>query len=227
MISDTLTVSNFVGMRGTGANHVQVSNCILDFNHSAGIKLEDSGPAFSANWCISNCYIAMGGVAGSAAIWNVNSVSNSANRGTKITNCEIIVYSSASCPYGFYGEGSEAKNNIITNNVFKGFSQNDIRAVQGESIATANYCLSSVTNNISVIGVVADNIGTVQYIPYSTYSYGGGRKAMRGSAPPSTGTYRSGDIVYSNSPDVSNAVGWICVAGGNPGTWSKWGNIGL
>ena len=34
------------------------------------------------------------------------------------------------------------------------------------------------------------------------------------------------DICYNDNANVGNYVGWICVRGGNPGTWSKFGLIG-
>lgn len=46
-----------------------------------------------------------------------------------------------------------------------------------------------------------------------------------GAAQPASGTYNRGDIVW-NSGAVSGAhLGWVCIAGGTPGTWKSLGSI--
>lgn len=42
---------------------------------------------------------------------------------------------------------------------------------------------------------------------------------------PSSGTYLAGDIVYNTAPTAGGFVGWVCVAGGSPGTWKTFGAI--
>lgn len=44
-------------------------------------------------------------------------------------------------------------------------------------------------------------------------------------AAPTTGTWARGDIVYDATPSSGGHVGWICTAGGTPGTWKTWGAI--
>lgn len=46
-----------------------------------------------------------------------------------------------------------------------------------------------------------------------------------GSAAPTTGTHKRGDIVYSTAPAASGFIGWVCVAAGSPGTWKTFGAI--
>lgn len=56
--------------------------------------------------------------------------------------------------------------------------------------------------------------------------YGPSMKYRGGAAAaPTTGTYLQGDIVYNTSPTASGFVGWVCVAGGTPGTWKTFGAI--
>lgn len=45
------------------------------------------------------------------------------------------------------------------------------------------------------------------------------------SAPPTTGTYERGDIVYNTNPTAGGYLGWICTAAGTPGTWKGFGLI--
>ena len=43
--------------------------------------------------------------------------------------------------------------------------------------------------------------------------------------PPTTGTWRRGDIVYNYEPSPGGYVGWVCTAAGTPGTWKGYGLI--
>lgn len=46
-----------------------------------------------------------------------------------------------------------------------------------------------------------------------------------GSAAPTTGTWRAGDIVYSTAPAAGGSIGWVCTTAGMPGTWKSFGSI--
>jgi hypothetical protein len=52
-------------------------------------------------------------------------------------------------------------------------------------------------------------------------------KGIKGgnAAAPSTGAHLQGEIVYNSAPAASGKVGWVCVAGGTPGTWKPFGAI--
>jgi len=41
----------------------------------------------------------------------------------------------------------------------------------------------------------------------------------RRSAAPSTGTWDTGETVYNSAESLQGVAGWLCVAGGAPGTW--------
>lgn len=45
------------------------------------------------------------------------------------------------------------------------------------------------------------------------------------SAPPTSGRYYVGQIVFNSSPSVGEQVGWICIEEGEPGTWRGFGII--
>lgn len=40
-----------------------------------------------------------------------------------------------------------------------------------------------------------------------------------GTAAPSTGTAKDGDIVFNTAPAAGGAVMWVCTTPGSPGTW--------
>jgi len=42
---------------------------------------------------------------------------------------------------------------------------------------------------------------------------------------PSSGRYSKGDICFNNNPQARDYIGWVCLEGGTPGQWNKFGNI--
>lgn len=52
-----------------------------------------------------------------------------------------------------------------------------------------------------------------------------GKRIFWGTAPPTTGAWNAGDIIYNNSPTAGGKIGWVCVSGGTPGTWKAFGVI--
>lgn len=53
----------------------------------------------------------------------------------------------------------------------------------------------------------------------------GGRVHHAAAAPPSSGTWARGDIVFNTAPTAGGFVGWVCVSPGTPGTWHIFGAI--
>ena len=45
------------------------------------------------------------------------------------------------------------------------------------------------------------------------------------SAPPASGSWNHGDIVYNDNPVSGGYIGWVCVSAGNPGIWKAFGLI--
>lgn len=46
-----------------------------------------------------------------------------------------------------------------------------------------------------------------------------------GTAAPSTGTWNTGEKRWNTTPAAGGVVGWVCTAGGTPGTWKGFGTI--
>jgi hypothetical protein len=61
--------------------------------------------------------------------------------------------------------------------------------------------------------------------------YFGGSTQMKyrglGSAAPVSGTYLQGDIIWNSAPTAGGFVGFVCTAGGTPGTWKTFGAISV
>jgi hypothetical protein len=53
----------------------------------------------------------------------------------------------------------------------------------------------------------------------------GGKKMSVGSNMPINGSYRKGDIVWNENPQLDNYIGWVCISDGEPGVWAPFGAI--
>ena len=223
MISNTLTYNNRSGIYASGATHVYVANCILDYSYESGIGIVADGSGnFGGNFSITNNYIAIGtkvGITGIATIHIANTVSSSQNRGCQISNNHLIAYAGTTCPYGIYAEYAQGVNNAITGNSLKNFSTNDIRLNAEGNTVTGNTCLSAVTPNIQGYGLIANNTGTVYYQRAINYATVGKIKITYDEAVPTVGTWNQGDICYKENPSAGGVPGWVCVSAGTPGTW--------
>lgn len=53
----------------------------------------------------------------------------------------------------------------------------------------------------------------------------GNKKFVSGTAIPTSGTYKKGDICWNTEPEATSYVGWICIREGTPGEWLPFGQI--
>ena len=81
---------------------------------------------------------------------------------------------------------------------------------------TASAVQSRLENNDVSGSVIANKIES-SYIPNV--------KTIYDTAPPTAGTWQQGDKVWHSAPAPDGCVGWVCVAGGSPGTWKEFGRI--
>jgi hypothetical protein len=65
------------------------------------------------------------------------------------------------------------------------------------------------------------NIRTNQGLKLGTNA----NRIVYASTAPTSGSWGRGDIVFNMAPSASGFVGWVCTAGGTPGTWKSWGAI--
>ena len=52
-----------------------------------------------------------------------------------------------------------------------------------------------------------------------------GRKFQVSNGTPTSGTYRKGDIIWSDNPKPTGYIGWVCTREGTPGEWKHFGQI--
>jgi hypothetical protein len=53
----------------------------------------------------------------------------------------------------------------------------------------------------------------------------GARRHAAGTAAPASGTWLRGDICWNQNPSAGGTPGWVCTAGGTPGTWKAMSNL--
>ena len=51
------------------------------------------------------------------------------------------------------------------------------------------------------------------------------RKVLSGTAAPASGSFVQGDMMFNSAPAAGGPAGWMCVAGGSPGTWKAMGSL--
>jgi hypothetical protein len=191
-----------------------------------GVAISGSGANMGGNWTIRGGYVAMSGLNGDSAIYCANAAASSQNRGNIINGVTVLAYAGATCLRGVNMTGAEAKNNVITNNTIQNFATKDIEAQFGANIVTGNQCLSAIANNILARGVIADNVGSVQYQRALFWSNLGGIKVTVDEAIPLVGTWAVGDLCWKINPVASGIPGWVCTAAGTPGTWKTMAALG-
>lgn len=52
-----------------------------------------------------------------------------------------------------------------------------------------------------------------------------GTKILTGTAVPTDGTFKRGDVIYNTNAAPTGYVGWVCVREGTPGEWKPFGQI--
>jgi len=75
------------------------------------------------------------------------------------------------------------------------------------------------------LGVGVNNVGDGVTIASAGAIEVAGTKIMTGTAVPTTGTFRQGDVMYNTNAVATGYVGWVCVREGTPGEWKPFGQI--
>jgi hypothetical protein len=89
----------------------------------------------------------------------------------------------------------------------------------------ANMALSAPEAN-TIIGGETDIVAVLtQMFAITGLSLATLRQVSYGTAAPSTGAHNTGDALYLTNPAPGGFVGYVCTAGGTPGTWKAFGLI--
>ena len=223
-------IDNFeVGVEMIGITHCAIADCIIDHNSKSAILVDDNGTNFAGNLSIHDCYLAITGTVGVAAIDLQSSIVNTQAVGIRIHDNHIWTYAGATCTYGIFVADTSAAA-VIIGNVIKGFATADIRTQRGGNIIIGNKLLSAIAINLysTFLNEVAGNVGVVYWPGGSTpvaHTSVGRMKITYAAALPTTGTWLAGDLCYNTAPAVGQPIGWMCRVGGTPGTWNALANL--
>ena len=157
---------------------------------------------------------------------------------------DYIFYSSAAQRLGFGTESPNGSLSIVSldsefivdvegpNTRIGNWTTDDLEIITDDTtrIAISKNGNISIGTNIETKTTVTGKLGINVKNPDSDISTSGpvrfeGKKFEVGSEEPKSGSYRVGDIVWSNNPKPTGYVGWICVRDGTPGEWKAFGQI--
>ena len=91
-------------------------------------------------------------------------------------------------------------------------------AITGDVGTIRSFCRVALPNY--VISTSGANMSVNRQVVHS------GSQSSRGTAAPTGGYWRVGEIVWHSSPAAGRNIGWVCTTEGNPGTWKTFGTIG-
>lgn len=136
------------------------------------------------------------------------------------------------------GDASGKSKNLYIANTIIGYPM--VLKNSTKSLVIGNVFLSTTGINIqgasAEANIIEHNDFTASTTPISFTSSGDAGKQRIGtnlgyrthhyaSTAPTTGTWVAGDIVWNAVPTAAGKIGWVCVAGGTPGTWKAFGAI--
>jgi hypothetical protein len=75
------------------------------------------------------------------------------------------------------------------------------------------------------LGVGVNNVGEGVTLSSAGAIEVSGTKIMTGTAIPTNGSFRQGDVMYNTNAVATGYVGWVCVREGTPGEWKPFGQI--
>ena len=207
MINNTLIYGFETLIHSQAMSHVYVNNSILDYSGQVGILLESVNQHTSSGWQINNNYIAVDN--GQAGIHDGNSATQGSSYGNIFSKNKICAYSSMT--YGIICDNN-SHSNIVSENLIYKSAQNDIKIINSEgngykNIVTNNMCISNISYNIAAIGLVANNFGSVYYQRSQNYSKVGKMKITYDETVPTSGTWKTGDIVWKINPVEQGSSG--------------------
>jgi Pectate lyase superfamily protein len=95
------------------------------------------------------------------------------------------------------------------------------------SLSSLRFKTSLSTTELCGRGSVADVPQASVLFPNGFWIGGSanGRYVFNGVAAPASGAYARGDVIWNRDMSAGSNLGWVCITGGTPGTWAKFGGI--
>lgn len=148
------------------------------------------------------------------------SISDSVMHGSTISAGGSIVISNNSCDariQHLYHQSAIVQNNRCAFVEFTGTAKGVIAGNAGTLTITAGKQLSEGGSDVLVL----NNFTASTFLP----RVDDGNYGLIGTADaaPTTGTYEQGHVIMTRTPSGNLPLGWVCTAGGTPGTWESFG----
>ena len=108
--------------------------------------------------------------------------------------------------------------------IYRGLADN----TYNKYIDIVNFDSSIIDNGNICAGLLwqdRDAGGKDAYLYATQVEWVGDKVIVWAGGIPSAGTWKTGDIIIDTSPSAGSPKGWICSAGGTPGTWISLGNL--
>lgn len=214
---DSIDISDNI-ITGSGAIGVSLIRC-SNFSVNNNIISNSAQQAVAFSSCINSGQISNNTINGCG-------VSGIQGTGTQLT-LDIQIrgnYVNAATIAGISVENVRTlsmQENIVKDVVFSG-SQRGYRV--GGTTGTTD---GQIKDNLAIGTFATAQISVIAPGFTTLYEYGNSwnRKDSFGFAAPTTGTWARNDIVWNTTSAASGFIGWVCVAGGTPGTWKTFGAI--
>ena len=110
------------------------------------------------------------------------------------------------------------------------WTTSDLHLITDDSIrltiaANGNITVKGKTNFEKGVGIGVKNFADDVDLTVAGAVRFEGRKFQVSNGTPTSGTYRKGDIIWSDNPQPTGYIGWVCTREGSPGEWKQFGQI--
>ena len=107
-----------------------------------------------------------------------------------------------------------------------GYGRPKVEVLNGSYKVANNSDPAAATAILTTCGFDPTAKNIVEWFTGITYVVNAGSTVTtQGSAVPTSGTWKLGDIVWNTSPTSGGAPGWVCTVAGTPGTWKAMANL--
>lgn len=219
-----INIAQSGGAGGASSNIVIASNNIYQ-PANEHVLLQDidgvdiTGNVFEGGSLALNV-ISGSGVYPSKVSFTNNVVTNTTNYGVSVaTTTDIAIRGN------YFDRVSRAAASIVgasslnfaDNTVTEVIASGGAAVVVRHQNVPAVYIIDNAANPCTTCTDYSVNIGGSTVIMEQGNSWNGRR--LQGTAPPVSGTFAVGDIVWNSAQSYGAALGWVCIVAGTPGTW--------
>lgn len=210
------------GNSGLGALKCLVDSCVTTLNQQDGIIV--TGDAGVQENTIINCKSYNNNLnAGTSSGINISGTNN------RVINCTIGLEGGESFQASGITVQASAVNAILRDNIVNAVSGTSgyvlgsstaygcVGLFQGNSTVSAN-----VPTAVSGLAIIPTNLSINPQSSVSRTSVAA-KASLTSNITPTAGTWFTGEVIFYADPVASDFVGTVCVNGGSPGTWKRFG----